>query len=220
MSGRGFDCPECGQEMSLRCDPCDTVYTGWKDPGWSGRQLGEVTGVPSRTVQQWVSTSFIEPTERYPPLTYEYVFGFGDAVATRMAHDLMAAEVEREVIGRAVKAFDGMAGRWMADENIWLIVPTHVEAWDERDAQAKSLNAAETALTLFDLEATEGDPVLVSLWDALQAGREAGRRVYGLTDDLVAYDLTGAVELVGERVDRYMRSHHVAPDRFPGWMLG
>lgn len=217
----GFDCPECGREMQMRCVPCDATFVGWKDPGWSGRQLGEITRVPSRTVQQWIATEFLEPTQRYPDMQYEFLFGFGDAVGARMAHDLMTAEVEREVIGRAVKANDGFAYRMMLDEErIWLIVPTHVEAWDERDAEAKRDSAVETALTLFDLEATEGDPVLLKLYDDLEAGRVPGRRVYPLTDDLVAYDLTGAVEVVAEGVDGYVKNHHLSPDEFPRWMTG
>ncbi len=60
---------------------------------WSAADVGRLTGVPIRTVQDWRNRDQLGPSIPVPPVPVTHVYGLRDLLAVRVAHDLHGSRI-------------------------------------------------------------------------------------------------------------------------------
>ncbi len=69
---------------------------------WTAADVGRLTGVPVRTVQDWRSRDQLGPSIPVPPIPVTHVYGLRDLLAVRVAHDLhgrgIAPSIRQQVV--------------------------------------------------------------------------------------------------------------------------
>jgi hypothetical protein len=219
-----FACPTCGEWwMPQACPRCKMSFLELSHP-WSAREIAQFSGVSDRTVQHWRQTGVIGPTHPFPPVEPDRVYGFADAVAHKMFEDLLKARVPRVTAFAAAEDILLFAGRWMLEST--------PQDYEDEESWAKSqwviVPLTEDAA---EVDRPRGQSVLISYgeyWEPpglptaaeLTAWLEPGVWVYPIGGDKVAYPLVLAIREVADRVDAYVKAHHLKPGELWDFQLG
>jgi hypothetical protein len=222
-------CWRCRAEAGDLCSTCYVDRTKPEPPGWTPPQVADLADIPARTVQWWRKNGVLGPTFLYGP-AHHPMYSFADIVAHRVFEDLNRAKVPRQLaLGVAADvsqytvggSFPCFADRYYFGEESraeceaegdldiwerarWLIVPL-VQPGDEARYD-------DEAGTILYYDSTVPTP-------AALADRLSPRDKLVLIDATrVAYPIARTVQLVGERVDAYVRTRHKLME-LPWWMV-
>jgi hypothetical protein len=219
-----FACPKCGDGIPSACPRCKTSFTEMTRP-WSAREVAQFAGVSDRTVQHWRKSGVTGPSQPFPPVEPDRVYSFQDAVSHKMLDDLLKARVPREIAIEAADDITQFVGRCMLD-----YVPEDDED-EESWAKRRWVIVPLTRAALEEVSRPKGQFALISYgeqWEppGLPSAAELNERlrpgqwVVPIDDRRVAYPLVLAVEEVAERIDAYVRSHHIKAGELWDFQVG
>ncbi len=142
-----WECGNCGAVMRCKCPVLR----------WSAADVGRLTGVPVRTVQDWRSRGQLSPSIPVPPVPVSHLYGLRDLLAVRVAHDLHGQGITQWIRQEVVKELQALDAdlRQLARsrEALSLVFPI------EEELATQALDQADSGLTgLFTDDQVEALP--------------------------------------------------------------